>query len=407
MKILLIVQPDRFDFYSYLQKAENVEWVLLWYEKPAQMKLSVKELPLNFSEVYSWQEFATPKELIQRIAPDKIIFFEIIDLRQIALIVTANNLKIPTFYLEHGAAGDKGTAIERWKEVEFSRHKLPYLIKRFRESFFDVLKSKFFYYSVTSGFHSADSLKKYAMLPFRMMQDGPNKVLAHNHFKERVPAKSIVFNRANLEEYSVYTGTQPEDALFTGVPFFDKYFKERNVVKDHIVYIEHPHLEEGSVGWTKEHHKNVAEALFDFAEKRNLHLYIKLHPKSNLSYWNSYKYNKDLVKVIQAGDYTDLYLESKLILSYSSSLLTGCLCARKNIVLLGWHPEPRVFGADFSAFGLCHVSLSPSELHEKFDYWIDNNLTLESEDSYNAFLERFNVPFDGQATSRVLEVIST
>src|SRR5206468_7595157 len=99
------------------------------------------------------------------------------------------------------------------------------------------------------------------------------------------------------------------------------------------------------------------------------------------------------------------YLQAKLILGFSSSLLTGLLCARKNIVLLGWHPKPGIFGTDFSKTGLCHVSLVTSDLQKQFSMWANNNLARNNDAAYKDFLNQCNNPFDGKATERVIEAI--
>jgi hypothetical protein len=406
-RILLIVPPERFDFYNYLNRAENVEWILLWNEKPSQMQLSLDDLPLKFQKVIFWKHFDTPSRLIKVIQPDKIVLFEIIDLRQIALIIEARAKGIPTIYLGHGASGDRETSISRWKEITFIKNKLPYLFKRLSNSFFDVLSSKLFYYSVFKGFTSFKTYISYLFLPVKMLFGAPSKVIAYNKFRERVPLKSIVFNLAAFEEYKIYTGIPEEEIYFTGVPYFDSYFTATSVSSEHIVYIDHPYLELNIVGWTPEHHKRVAECIFNFAEKNRVTIYIKLHPRSNRDLWESYGYNKSYVKIIQTGNFTNIYLESKLIIGYSSSLMPGFLCAKKNVVLLGWHPEPHIFGADFSESGLCHVSFSPDDLIKCYETWISNNLTIRNESKYQEFLRRFNYPFDGQATQRVLNVIES
>jgi hypothetical protein len=405
MRILLIVLPERFDFYNYLSAAgADIEWTLLWYEKEGQMTVLPEDLPIAFERIAYWTEFSTPAQLLKQLRPDRIIFFEIIDLRQIALIVQASRNGIPTFYLEHGAAGHKETAISRWSDITFTGHKAPYLMKRMTTALPYVIRSKFFYYSVLSGFRSAGSYRKYFLLPFKMIKGAPNKVLAHNLFRERVPLRSIVFNEANFEEYATYTGIDHKDADLTGVPFFDKYYRPEISSKDYVVYIEHPYYEENLQGWTKEHHSKIAETLFRFAELKGIPVFIKLHPRSNRRLWNDY-HIPSLVNIVQAGDFTELYLGAKLILGFSSSLINGFLCAKKNVVLLGWHPQPKIFGADFSTTGLCHVSFSPEELDQQFEAWASHNQTLEKEEGYQAFLKKFNHPFDGKATSRVIETI--
>lgn len=405
MRILIVVPPERFDWYYYLPKNQEIEYILLWYVKSSEMQLSLEELPLKFKEVIYWSTFRSPKSLLQEVKPHKIVFFEIIDLRQIALIVASKGMEIPTFYLEHGAAGDKETAILQMQESSFKKDKLPYLVKRFFSSFFEVIKSKWFYFSVTYGFSSFYSYQKYLKLPFLMLQAAPNKVLSKVEFRERVPDHSIVFSQANFEQYKLYTHISLKDAILSGVPFFDKFYKAKDLHNEHIIFIDHPYLEENLLGWTSEHHRKIAETLFQFAEVNKTKVFIKLHPRSKAEIWNMYSFNKEYIEIIQQGDFTDLYLTSKLILGFSSSLMNGFICARKNIVLLGWHPHPQIFGADFSRTGLCHVSFNPEDLIAKFEDWKSHNLTLENSAVYDQFLLQYNYPFDGRATERVINTI--
>lgn len=404
--VLVVVPPERFDFYDYLSRAENCEFILLWHTHSSQMNFPLDQLPVKFKKVIFWGDYLTPQKLLKSICPDRIILFEIIDLRQIPLIVAAGKLNITTFYLEHGAAGDKETAIERWKEITFTGHKIPYFIKRLRYSFADILRSKFFYYSVTQGFNSLRSYLKYLVVPLKMLFNAPNKVLANSIFRERIPKYSIVFNEPNFEEYAVYTGISRNEAIFSGVPFFDKYFSTNPKEENHIIYIEQPYLEANLLNWTAEHHKKIATAFSDFAIQNNTKVYIKLHPRSDASLWHGYGFDKQFVEVIQQGDYTDLFLSSRLILGHSSTLMTAFLCARKNVVLVGWHPEPQVFGTDFSKTGLCYLSFSPDDLKSKYQEWVRHNLAQENENTYQEFLKKFNYPFDGKATERVIQVIT-
>jgi hypothetical protein len=408
MKILLVVQPERFDFYSYLSKDSANEYVLLWYEKESEMKLQQSELPIRFSSTIYWTDFLTPADLLNKVKPDKIIFYEIIDLRQIALIVSSKAHKIRTVFLEHGAAGNRERAIIRWNETTFVKNKIPYLIKRLLNHLPLIIQSKIFYYSVYKGFSSLQSYLQYLWLPIVMLYKPSNKeALTYHIFRERVPDYSIVFNELNFEEYELYTGVPKEDTLLTGVPYFDSYFSSVSEEKDHWVYIDHPHLEIGMVEWNTSHHKYIAENIFKYANTNKQKIYVKLHPRSDLNLWKGYENPGNYVEVIQSGDYTQLYLESKLILAFSSSLVTGFLCAKKNIVLLGWHPKPHIFGMDFSKTGLCHSSLNVEDLNSKVQTWVSCNLCMSNPDKYAHYIKELNFPFDGKATARVLEAINT
>jgi hypothetical protein len=409
MRLLLVVEPGRKDWYNYLKKYSSVTYILLWYEDKNDIPEWIKN-DIFFSEIYYWNLFSTPCGLLKKIQPDKIIFFEIIDQRQISLLVTANSQGIKTFYLEHGAAGSKNTAILRSSESNYFRKtRLKYLLKRLQKSFYSVIKSKFFYYLFYySGLYnnlSLSSFWKYVRLPVSMIFYSPIKVLSTCIFPERQPYKAIVFNKPNLEQFQFYTGITDSQACLTGVPIFDNYFSKSIQIGNHISYIDHPYLENDLFGWTAEWHEMVAHNLYDFVKRRNHKLLVKLHPYSDKKLWDRYNFNLKHIKIVQDGDYTSELLESGLILSYCSSMVTGFLSAKKNVVLLGWHPAAKIIGADFSQSGLCHVSLSPSEIDNLFDYWLANNLVVSNTEKYCSFLSEYNFPFDGKASERVMQII--
>jgi hypothetical protein len=407
MRILMIVEPDRMDWYHYLTTDTLNEYYLLWYESEPDIPVEVRHNSF-FKRIYCWDDFTTPKQLLKKVQLDRIVFFEIIDQRQIALLVSANKMGIKTFYLEHGAAGNKEAAIQRANEENyFSKTKKSYLVNRIKTGFGRLIKSKIFYYSASLKLSSLASTIKFIRLPFSMLFNTPNKALAKCIFPERAPFRSIVFNKPNFEQFQVYTGITEDKAVFTGVPIFDHFYSKVTTEACHITYIEHPYLEAGILNWTPEHHKKIANVLYDFSVKRQIKILVKLHPRADISLWKSYGFESKFFQVVQAGDFTKEMLASKLILSYSSSLVNGFLCTQKNVVLLGWQPEPGIFGADFSKTGLCHISLHPTDLETKYDYWISHNLSKGKEFEYKKFLQRFNYPFDGKAGERVMRTITS
>ena len=258
----MVVQPGRLDYYSHLAAAKDVEWILLWYEKPSQMKEKLSEIPFPFKEVIFWGDYRTPAGLLKKVKPDRILFYEIIDLRQIALIVTAGARKVPTYYSDHGAAGDKEATIKFIQSRTFKNHTLPYLLDRFKNNLLDIVKSKLFFFSVIKGFRSSRSYFKYLLLPFKMLRRSSHEVLLDSKFSERIPAVPMVFNEPNYEDFESYTGATREQVFFPGVPFFDKYYRETLTTGDYLVYIEHPYYEEKLANWTLEHHQMVAHKVF-------------------------------------------------------------------------------------------------------------------------------------------------
>ena len=405
MRVLLIVQPWRFDYYSFLRDSKNIEWILLWYEKPGQIKQLSSDFPFEFKQNIYWQDYFTPWSLLKKVKPDRILFFEIIDLRQIALIISANVMNIPTYYCDHGAAADKEATLKFIHARTFRKNTFPYILNRLKNNFLDSVRSKLFYYSVVKGFKSLSSYLKFFLLPFKMMRHSSHKVLLHNKFKERVPKIPIIFNQPNFEDFESYTGVKKTDVFISGVPFFDKYYRSNPSSNNYVVYIDHPYYEENIANWTKQHHSYIVKYLFEFAENKKIKLFIKLHPRSNPELWLKFSHNKEYIIFLQEGDFTELYLGATLILSYSSSLVNGFLCAKKNVVLLGWNPEPHIEGSDFSLTGLCHVSFDIKDLYNHYSYWLANNLAIKNEEKYSQFLKKYNFPFDGKATERIIGVL--
>ena len=406
MKILLVLQAERKDWYTYLKEDDQNDYYLLWYENKNDIPEWIYRDEF-FKKVYSWNEFATPQHLLKSISPDRIVFFEVIDQRQIALLVTANRNGLKTFYLEHGASAVRATSLKNYEPKQnFLNERLKYIKARFLFAFLNLVRSKSFYYSATFKVRSFDSFLKYFLLPFKMLVTTPNMALLNTKFVERTPARSIVFNRSNFEVFELYTGIKMESAVFTGIPLFDKLYNSETYIGDHVVFIDHPYLEQSVHSWTPDFHKKIADALHEFSVLRNVKIYVRLHPTSSMKLWKSYGYESPNFIMSQHDDFTSELLSSKLIISYSSTLLTGMLCAKKNIVLLGWHPTPAISSFDFSQFGICHVSFDIKDLQYKYDFWLENNLAIRNSEKYKNYIENMNNPFDGKAARRVIETIT-
>lgn len=398
MRVLLVAEPSRRDWFDYLAADPELELELLWRESPDE----AGEPPPFVRREHFFRDHATAVALLSAIRPDRVVLMEIIALREVALIVAARSLGIPTFYLEHGAAGDAAAARARFAEFPVGarvRRSLERLLHLRR-----VAEVRWFYLSV-APLVSARSLPQFLSLPVLLAALAPTRALTRLKFAERVPETCVVFSRANLEEFALLHGDVGYDAALTGVPFFDEYHRpELARDPDSVAYIEHPYLESGLLDWTPAHHRKIAEALAAFAVERGKRVLVKLHPRSSLDLWRGYRL-PDAVEVVQHGDYVERLLSAGLVLTYGSSLATGLLCARRNLVALRWHPTPQSFGVDFSETGLCHRSDRVDELATRADGWLAENLAEARDGQYRAFLDRFNAPFDGRARERVRALI--
>lgn len=404
-KILLVAPPCRRDFYAYLEHDSCNMYEQLWFDSPADMDEHQISAPPFVRRTLFWGDYRTPKQLLASVRPDKVVVMEMVDLHQIALIATARKIGIPTIYLDHGAAGDRETYIRRMhSEPTFFRQKLARMLRR-PGALWSFLKTRAFYLSATRAC-SPDSKLAYILLSFRLISRPVMQALHATRFPERNPEHFIIFSRANADQYSLCYDLDGNAVHRTGVPNFDPFFRaSAPTLGRHLIFIDHPYLESDLYGWSEDHHRRLARNLESLARTHGMLVYVKLHPASDLARWMSYGMDPNHVRVLQSGDFTDLYLSASLIIGFASSMLTGFLCARKNVVLVGWHPEPELIGSDFSTYDICHVSLDMERAASVLPYWLSHNRCEENSAGYEAFVAKFNAPFDGRAVERILTVI--
>lgn len=401
MRLIVISPPQRKDFYYYITERleKDHEIFLLWNYKKDNTSV---EPYGNIKSLY-WSDYATPHELINKIQPDKILFLEILDLWQIALIIACHHFKIPTFFAEHGIGNNINLVIRRFGEKPGVKERFGYYWNKLLTALPRVLKNRFFYLSAAK-YLEKDELIKYLKLPFYFKKYTPLHALNQLKFKKRSPHFAILFNRNNIDPYLLYNDVPVENIFMEGVPFFDKYYLKEIIEEDHVVYIEHPNLEDKTLGWDNFFHEKVAKAVERLAVENNIRVIVKLHPRSNIANWLRYNLNT-LIEIKQNEDITQEMLTAKMILGFSSTLINAMIACKKNIVLLGWHPKPQIYGDDFSKSGLCHISYSTDDLLTKYEEWKVNNLTLDNSEVFNKFLKEYNYPFDGMATERMINFI--
>ncbi len=391
MKIVIVCEATRPDLFSFLLNDNRLEVSILTSKKNHEL--------LNCRQ-YGYHEFNRPEHLFQTINPDKIVFYEIFDIIQVAICIEANYLNIPSVFLEHGISGsiDFYNFQEKNKAERFIQKSIKALVhlKGF-------IKNRMFFYSVLFKTKNISKILKFYLY---LELYGPFYALRRVPFLERIPQRFILFSKNNLNyKNSIYHFLSFHNKVsFVGNPHIDKYSGQES---NYFVFIDDPYLEQNLNNWTKEFHQNMVDAIYRWSNHNQVQLVIKLHPTSNIENWQREDMPQN-IKIVQkdsAENLNRLYAESKMIIGFSSTLLVGFLSNQKNVVLLGWHPEPQIYGVDFSKYGICHTSFDMEDLHSKWNYWLENNLSISNLEGYQMFLDEFNAPFDGQAQKRIIEEI--
>ena len=404
MRILLVSDPKRPDFHNYfLSHLRDQEIFLLWYYDQSDIDYDLDEYTKQGIKVIFWKSFKTPQHLIEDLKPDRIILLEIIDFWQIPLVIAAHNWKVPSFFLEHGVGNSVEMVLKRFSELPSVQHRLKYYMRKLFSRAGKILHNRLFFLSVLK-YLPKKQWPNYLKLLVYYKRYTPLEALTKLKFRNRTPHFAVLFNRNNIAPFQLYNEIEDSNIITEGVPFFDKYFTSSPAAKDHLVFIDHPYLEMNLLKWSDDHHERIARVLEDFAVKRNIEIIIKLHPRSLKTNWDRYALHP-LISLKQSEDITPEMLTSRLILGFSSTLINALIGVKKNIVLLGWHPEPHISGDDFSKSGLCHVSYLPEDIFARYDDWISVNRSQQNEDSFDKFIKEYNYPFDGMATQRVVRVI--
>lgn len=402
MRIVIVSDPYRKDFYNYI--IDNLvgehELFILWdYKKEKQHDRTVHgEVKFLY-----WKDYLTPKIFLDKIKPDRVIFFEIIDFWQMPLIIACHQYRVTSFFVEHGVGNNVEMVVARFNEMLPLKSRLLFYSKKLGSTFLRVLRNRIFFLSAAGYLDKKDRLK-YLKLLLYYKKFTPIHALSLLKFRRRTPHFAILFNKNNISPFRFYNDIETENIISEGVPFYDKFHLLNLSGQEHLFFIDHPYLEFNLLGWDDNFHERIARALESFAVERQVKIIVKLHPKSNLKNWERYNLHP-LIDLKQHEDVTKEMLSAKLILGYSSTLISVMILCKKNIVLLGWHPEPKISGEDFSKTGLCHVSYTPNDLPEKYNNWLCRNLTEQNDAALYAFQQEYSYPFDGKATQRVIRTI--
>jgi len=265
MKILIIADPARLDYFDFITSADSSikKWELIWDYKYSERSEKKDLLTLANDKpisIHYWSDFFTPYELIRKINPDKIVFFEIIDLWQIPLVIAARKKGVSTFFIEHGVGNSVEQVINRFKE----RLSFKTSIKKYGTKIIwygiRVLRNRIFYFSQMFNLNSFNSFFKYIFLPINLKRYTPIECLSKNLFKERTPEYAILFNRNNVAPFLIYNVIEERRIITNGVPFFDKNYRAKTLEENHIFFVEHPYLEEGILAWDDLFHEKIARS---------------------------------------------------------------------------------------------------------------------------------------------------
>ena len=404
-KLLLVGDYNRNDF-IYVAKllAKDVEFYFIEF-------LNKKELKnndcLQYGKVIYWKDYKSAYDLLEKLKPEKVIFYFIESYNHVALNVACKVNQITTYHLEHGLRfslayyelGNNSVSVEKqnvsfpirlnnisnsldkFKNRQFYKNtilKSPKEERLFLEKYFSIR-------SCNSIIHTFKVLKNILRLPDQYISFSP---IIFNYHKE-------------LEELA---DNYPVN--FIGIPQFDDFVKWKHLKNSgsNILFIDQPLHEQPIYGWSKEGKIDFLQSLSHCVTSLGRKLFIKPHPLNDISIYHSVKENS-MVELIHS-EWDNVVTDINTVLGFSSTLLLPFM-AMDHICCFTWEQHPVMIDEPYSQFlinsNACNAVFNFDELKlniQNRDHWYP--LQKSNKDQ---FVKKYMYKFDGKSSDRLKDIL--
>jgi hypothetical protein len=407
--ILIVGTIDRPDIISILSglrqhaKLTFLEYAFNW---------GTPTNPKNFEgygPVRYWSEFRSARALLDELRPDKIVFFYINSLNQVALNVAASARPgVRRYHLEHGhrqryeeAVAASGSHWTTEKATRFDPAK-------WRRECRHILGNHGFFLGTLLAL-DGPRRRDLARFGRRIYLDGPSPQLLMEFAHLRRPDHYVSFSPEVFEFHRVQDAVPPEDlarVCYVGLPQFDHFaalapqdVDPRNVLLIDTV-LHHLHV----YGWNDEFRAAWVRAIFEIIRELGLKLFVKPHPGDVSSAWRPYL-GSGAVEIVDLAGLTRLIPRAGTVIGAYSTLQVP-LAAMPHVALitLEIHPEPGHCGS--KQFVDAKVAAPATTFQELRDLLARRDeLRVEQARAKPAFVTQFLHRFDGQAGIRLREAI--
>ena len=161
--ILVIIDPLGKNLVNYFENFPSKVNIFFLTYKKSHRKKTIKNGTLIF-----WDDFASVFDLIEKILPNKVVFFELETLNQVILNFYCKNNNITTYFIDHGFQ-DFEISIKANLFVENKISTFLYFLNKTKERFLKLnisLKNRLFYTKSNSYFSKEErkELRKFKNL---------------------------------------------------------------------------------------------------------------------------------------------------------------------------------------------------------------------------------------------------
>ena len=344
-----------------------------------------------------WNDFRSAQEILDEIAPDRLVFMSLSGLRPIALNMVARSRGIPTLIFQHGYFG----TLENYLSLGASSSKVATPAKAsMRNSAPAAIR---FLLRSTFLQDPSESLQAIAML-LEARRAGYYRSQLRFRFHGRMPDRYITYSEATSALHRELDSAQSSSIIPVGIPEFDPIFRRLASSQPrggkHVLLIDSP-TAENRYGVTTTSIDIKARFLTDLSQRlrdRGYPLIVKLHPETYEADWLP---DNAGIEYIRDGDVGSLIQGARACIGFDSTLVIPAVIARPTM-LFELSESTLITGARELGVAIVVGGLECSDR--------ELDALLESEErppeSLREFTKRFAHSADGFATRRLARALT-
>jgi len=399
-KVLLVGDYNRSDF-LYVARLLHSRIDFFFIEFMNQHFLRNKEC-LKYGQVIYWKDYKDAYDLLNKICPEKVVFYFIESFNHVALNVAAKVCGISTYHLEHGLRFKLGVPLKEKNQVERTLERIK-KIGQLRH-LYDRYAGRMFFQNTIK--ESGEKEKEFLRLFYSVRKK--NSIQAT--FKKikdplRLPDCYISFSPLIFDYHRELESLPCNYPVhYIGIPNFDHFcnWKDLHNYGNNILFIDQPLFEKKLMGWNRESKKNFLEQLATIVHSLGKKLYIKPHPWNDKSIYEAVPEHLIVFEEIWETVVPDI----NTVLGFSSTLLMPFM-AMDHIACFTLEMHPQNSGSYYSGFLLeskaCHLVTSFEDLTDKL---IHRDTWHQKQKAYkNTFIDKWMYKFDGKCSERLSKVL--
>jgi hypothetical protein len=398
-KILFIGDYCRTDYLSMLDMAnEACDFWFLYFTSPDEEQ---NKSYLNYGHAIYWSDYRSAQDLLEALSPNKVVFLYIDTYHAVVLNMACKNVGIPTYHLEHGMRADYGIASAITLNSEMGQS----LFTRLRNilyGFGDRIKARLFLKNTIQNFSEEDAAfaRKYITIRSKYNYLETFKLLPS---PKRIADCYISFSPNIYKVHQQYDHLNPGQKVhFIGVPYFDKLASLQSSAPERaILFIDQPFAEKGLLQWTQAFKRTFTSELTNIIAAHNYKLYVKPHPKQDISIWQNIAY----AEIIDNARLQEIGGNIPVVIGfYSTYLMPFAAFEHTTLITLENHPIGKLdVSKSWIDAGVAHPVYSLEELA-----WALANVELLHQKQLpnkKLFEQDWLYKFDGKAGERLRTIL--